>query len=121
MDPDKHLGFLDIRGAQGRGRRFFHYSSHGYYTAGRHSTLLPAMHVDNMFNIWLPYYPYPKCIDRKLAIGARIPQSDKDEHRNLHHCLSREGFEQQRREWMDLSTDLLLDPNYKRIHDEFVQ
>lgn len=79
----------DVRFHQDRFTRQLHNYSNGSYTLGRHSTNNPTISTNEVFIIWLGYYPMnDDLINRKLQIQQNIPQSDKDKGYGFHHLFT---------------------------------
>lgn len=72
---ERHHGYKDIYGH--RRWRFIHKETHGHYHTGRHGTNLPAAYDSDLFLLYYSLSPWPQCLERKLQIQTRIPESDK--------------------------------------------
>lgn len=75
-----------------RGDRQIHTFSNGNYTTGRHETNNPSSStLDNMFIIWLGYYPFNESLlERKLQIQKNMPLSDKQKRLGHQHLLTKQ-------------------------------
>jgi hypothetical protein len=81
--------FFERRGWRHRWRhRILHRHPHGDYLPGRHLSRHPTdQHRSDMFMLWYCYSPWcPWFINRKMAIGPRIPEVDRLKgHGSGHH------------------------------------
>lgn len=97
--------------------RYAHCAESGQYHPGRHSTNLPSANTNDLFLLHFRYAPYPQCLERKLQIGARVPQSDIVRGMGTHHQKTPEAMEKDYQLWLAESSELLNDPIYKSIYD----
>lgn len=74
-----------------RWTRQIHTFPHGNYTIGRHNTRNPITPTNEMYVIWMGYYPLnDSLLSRKLQIQSKIPQVDKDRGFGSQHLFTLE-------------------------------
>jgi hypothetical protein len=88
--------FLKRRGWRQRWRhRLLHRHPHGDYLAGRHQTRHSVDERRNdLFTLWYCYSPWrPWFINRKVAIGPRVPESDRAKGHGTGHLRDESQLE----------------------------
>uniref|UniRef100_A0A6C0D2I3 Uncharacterized protein n=1 Tax=viral metagenome TaxID=1070528 RepID=A0A6C0D2I3_9ZZZZ len=76
-----------------RGLRQIHNFSNGNYTIGRHNTNNITIDTNDMYIIWLGYFPFnDKLIERKLQIKNKMPESDKQKGFGIQHLNTKEDI-----------------------------
>lgn len=72
-----------------RGCRIIHNYKNGAYVVGRHGTKNKCVfHLPELSILWFGFYPMnEKVLKRKLQIGSRIPQKDKERGFGTQHYL----------------------------------
>lgn len=74
-----------------RGHRYIHRYYHGSYFPGRHFTRNDYITTNDMYIIWLGFYPLnEKLLKRKLQIGKNISLNDKNLGHGVQHFYTRE-------------------------------
>lgn len=102
--------------------RFIHRDDRGYYTPGRHNAYdKPRIEAPNLGVLWAGFAPWPDCIQRKLQIQNRIPQSDKDQGFGVQHIQTEASLEKLRQRGLSISYDLLQEPGFKVAYDYYNQ
>ena len=106
-------GFVDYR-QEHRRWRFVHNAKYGQYEIGRHGTTLPTLLRDDMFILWLGFFPYPQCKERKLQIQTQIPQADKNVRLGWEHIINSEELDQRHQEFVIKSNNLMFNDDFIR-------
>jgi hypothetical protein len=76
-----------------RGSRQIHNFSNGNYTTGRHTTNNNTIDTNDIYIIWLGYFPFnDKLIERKLQIKNKMPESDKNGGFGVQHLYTRDDI-----------------------------
>ena len=74
-----------------RGARFIHNYTHGNYTVGRHSTSNPYSPTNELYIIWMGFYPMNEFfLKRKLQIQNNMPLRDKEIGYGYQHLFTQE-------------------------------
>jgi glycosyltransferase involved in cell wall biosynthesis len=72
------------------GVRLVHSFQNGAYTVGRHNTRNPSAYAEDMYLVWMGFYPLnEKLLARKLQIKDRLSQYDKDHGNGYQHLWDR--------------------------------
>lgn len=117
---DRHHGYIDLSGAARRWR-FLHRGDHGHYEIGRHGTQLAHHHDAEAYILWWGFAPWPECMERKLQIQTRIPQSDKNAGFGFQHIQTEESLTAEWNVQLGLSRELLDDPLFAESYNAFLQ
>jgi hypothetical protein len=81
----------DIKFHQDRFTRQVHNFPHGNYNTGRHTTKNPSSAPNNMYIVWLGFYPLnDKLLERKLQVKTKIPKTDKDAGLSFQHFFTKD-------------------------------
>ena len=85
----KNLLEDDVVFSYDRGYRYIHNYSNGNYTLGRHDINHPKIKCDDLFIIWLGFYPFNNhLLKRKLQIQQNMPERDKINGWGFQHVTS---------------------------------